>query len=62
MPESKILCAFCNAVLTEVEIMDLYKSQGCETCDYGSSYSGKIEIRCPQCKRVVYIKEFKNKS
>jgi len=32
-------------------------SSGCDSCGYGSSASVKIEIKCDNCKRIVYVKE-----
>ena len=53
-----ILCPYCNAVWTAQMEEDLHGiSSGCDSCGYGSSASVKIEIKCDNCKRIVYVKE-----
>lgn len=54
----KPLCPYCRNELSDANVTDLYKTQGCDTCDHGSEYSGTIEIHCDTCKKLVYKKEF----
>jgi len=52
----KIVCPFCNAPYTgDMEDL-LYASQGCDTC--GPIISGSIEIKCSNCRKIVYKKEY----
>ncbi len=54
--EFKILCPFCNAPYTAEMIEDLDVSLGCPTCG-DNSIAGTIEIKCSNCKKVIYKKE-----
>ena len=57
--ELKILCIWCNAVWTaEMELKELWASQGCSSCGYGNEGGAKIEITCGNCGKVVYQKAF----
>ena len=53
-------CIFCDAPWTPEMDGDLYTSQGCETCGYGSETTGTLRIKCDQCGRVVYEKEYRS--
>jgi endogenous inhibitor of DNA gyrase (YacG/DUF329 family) len=55
--ELKILCPYCNAPYT-ADMTDtyLYASERCETC--GPEIRGSIEIKCSNCKKLVYKKEY----
>jgi hypothetical protein len=50
-------CPFCHAKWTD-EMMQLeaYASGGCETC--GPEASAKVEIKCGECRRLIYVKEY----
>jgi hypothetical protein len=60
--DPKPLCPFCGKAWTEgmVKVLDVYASQGCVTCGYGSTVSGKVDITCEGCKRTIYRKEFES--
>ena len=56
--EFKIICPFCNKEYTADMKTDLESSiEGCETCGQWSEINGCIEIKCSNCKKVVYKKE-----
>ena len=56
----KILCPFCSAPYTAEMLIDLEEGgSGCETCGPESA-DLKIEIRCSECKKIVYVKEGKS--
>jgi hypothetical protein len=58
--EPKIICIWCNAPWTfNMQVEDIYTTGGCDSCGFGSETTGKIEITCDNCGKVVYIKEFK---
>ena len=52
----KILCPFCNAPYNAEMEFDLDTSSGCNTC--GASMEGNVEIRCSNCNKIVYVKEY----
>lgn len=57
----KPLCPFCREPWSNenVQIEDLYASSGgCDTCDYGSSASGTVVIKCHKCGKIMYKKDF----
>lgn len=54
--EFKIVCPFCNASYTAEMEDDLWASQGCETC--GPEITGSFEIKCSNCKKLIYKKEY----
>lgn len=55
----KILCPYCSKPYTaEMEVELFGGGGGCETCGYGSECSTRIEIKCTNCKKIVYIKEY----
>jgi phage FluMu protein Com len=62
MSENKtnIKCVFCNSVLSDVTIEDIFASEGCDTCGYGAEVGGTVIIRCDKCDKVIYKKEFTN--
>lgn len=57
------LCPFCSEPWTDemISIEDLDCSAGCDTCGYGGRITGQIRIFChnPECKRLIYVKEFR---
>ena len=54
----KIICPFCNEEWTaEMETELLSMSEGCETCGHGAGATVRLEIKCSNCGRVVYVKE-----
>jgi len=55
--ELKIICPFCNAPYTAEMVDNLSIGEGCETCGSGSC-SGSVDIKCENCKKIVYSKEF----
>lgn len=58
--EIKILCPFCNVPYTADMLIDLEDGDsGCDTCGHGAA-SLKIEIKCSNCQKVVYVKEGKS--
>lgn len=59
-PTTTPLCVFCGAPWGEPEMRDLYHSEGCETCGYGSETEATIEIHCSECHRLVYQKDVKS--
>lgn len=54
--EPKILCPYCRENWTFEMWEQLETSQGCDSCGYGAGISGKIEIICNNCDKVVYTK------
>ncbi|RTL04627.1 hypothetical protein EKK58_09970 [Candidatus Dependentiae bacterium] len=58
MSLKKPLCPYCRKELSDANIVDLYASQGCDTCGYGQEITGKIEIHCDNCEKLIYVKEF----
>lgn len=54
--ELKVLCPFCRAPYTAKMEDDLWASQSCDTC--GPEIDGDITIKCSNCKKVVYKKEY----
>lgn len=55
----QIKCIWCNAVWTaEMELMEISISAGCDSCGYGATAEGAVEITCNNCHKVVYRKEF----
>lgn len=59
--ESGIKCVFCNSIVSNVTAEEIYHTEGCETCGYGSETTGEIIVTCDKCGRVIYKKEFKHK-
>lgn len=58
--EFKIFCVYCNAPWDAQMLVDIEDyGAGCETCGPESS-DVKLEIKCSNCKRVVYVKEGKS--
>lgn len=55
--EFKIVCSYCNAPYTAEMEDDLCASNGCITCGTGT-ISGSIDIKCSNCKKVIYKKEY----
>lgn len=56
----KIICPFCNAPYTADMLVDLDESTSCcETCG-PDPVSVKIEIKCSNCEKVIYVKEGKS--
>ncbi len=56
----KIVCPFCSEPYDAEMMIDLEEhSGGCETCGPESA-DLKIEIKCSNCKKVVYVKEGKS--
>ena len=56
----EIQCPFCSKAYTAEMLVQLEDSQwGCETCGPESAYL-KIEIRCSNCKKIVYAKKGKS--
>lgn len=60
MAETNMKCVFCNSVLSDITIRDIYRSEGCSTCGYGSTGSATLIVRCDTCNRVIYEKEFED--
>lgn len=56
---TNIKCIFCNSILSDIVVEDIFKTDGCPTCGYGSEVSGTIIIKCDKCNKVIYKKEFK---
>ena len=58
--ELKILCPYCNATWTaEMEAELIASSAGCDTCGYGAYTEYEITIKCQNCQRTVYTKEYR---
>ena len=55
----KIICPFCSAEWSAEMVEDLEVSGGCDTCG-DVDISGTIDIKCSNCKRVIYRKEILN--
>lgn len=56
----EIQCPFCSAPYTAEMLVDLDDSMGgCITCGPDPA-NLKIEIKCSNCKKVVYVKEGKS--
>lgn len=58
MEELKILCPFCNKPYTAEMETELDSGYACDTC--GGNPTAKVEIRCSNCKKIVYVKEFQS--
>lgn len=56
--EIKIVCVWCNAPWTAHMSDDLYVSGGCPSCGDYENITGTIDIRCDNCGRIVYTKEY----
>jgi len=58
--ELKIICPFCNADYTAEMLDNLSAEAGFDTfgADGSAEVVGKIEIKCSNCKKIVYLKEF----
>ena len=57
----KVMCPFCNAAWTaEMESELVSICEGCDTCGDGKGATILLQIRCSNCKRVVYAKETDN--
>lgn len=55
----KILCPFCDAPYTAEMLIELEEyGEGCETCGPESA-DLSLEIKCSNCKKLVYKKEGK---
>jgi len=54
----KILCPFCNEPYTAEMLIDLEEGNDCDTCG-GDSADLTVEIKCANCKKIVYKKEGK---
>jgi len=60
IPGLKIQCIYCNAVWDAGMLLEIEDGgSGCETCGPESA-DVKVEIKCSNCKRVVYVKEGKS--
>ncbi len=58
MNKLKILCPFCNKEWTAEMLIQMEDAGiGCSSC-YIPHIKGKIEIRCDNCQKIVYIKEY----
>lgn len=58
MNELKILCPYCSNPYTAEMLVELEdKGSGCESC-YISNPTAAIEIKCSNCKKLVYKKEY----
>lgn len=57
---SRPLCPFCSKPWSKemVQVLDLYASEGCDTCGYGGGIDGTVDITCDGCGRLIYRKEF----
>lgn len=55
----EIKCPFCNKVFAGNMVERLESSEGCDSCGYGDEPKGTIDIRCSNCKKLVYRKELK---
>lgn len=53
------LCPYCRKELEDATVSELYTTEGCETCGWGSETYGVIEVYCSHCKKLVYKKEFR---
>lgn len=58
MNDLKILCPFCNKEYTAkmLETLDICEGSYTPEC-VGSKITGKIDIICENCKKLVYRKE-----
>ena len=51
-----IQCVYCNTPWDAQLLVELDEGGGCETCGPDGA-TVKIEIKCTNCKRTVYVKE-----
>lgn len=53
------ICVFCSSPWTDdmIEVLDVSASGGCETCGYGASVYGSVQIVCRSCDRLIYRKD-----
>jgi len=56
----KPICPYCRVEWNNknVKIEDWDASEGCESCGYGRELKGTIIIKCHNCKKIIYRKDF----
>lgn len=57
---SNMKCVFCNAILSNITVENIFQTEGCDTCGYGATSGGTIIVKCDKCDRVIYTKDFEN--
>jgi hypothetical protein len=60
MEKTNMKCVFCDEVLSGITVDGIYKTEGCDTCGYGSKSYATVTVRCDKCNRVIYTKEVEN--
>ena len=58
--KKNIKCVFCNSILSDITVSEIFRTQGCSSCGYGSEGTAVVTIRCDKCEKVIYRKEFKD--
>lgn len=57
------ICIWCNEPWSDanIRVEEVYASDGCDTCGFGTVVSGTVSISYHSCGKEMYRKEFEDR-